>query len=103
MGFEEGDIGALRREATQELAQDDLVLESDLAHPPTRPPTPPNRRPAKRGGSAVDRLRRAREWLDQCERELREQPERRRVARLYFEMARTCEGPLEDSRRALEY
>ena len=51
----------------------------------------------------VDRARRARDWLEECERELRDQPDVRRAARLYFEMARTCEGPLKDARRALQY
>ena len=59
---------------------------------------PPNPTYAK-----VDRARRARDWLEECERELRDQPDVRRAARLYFEMARTCEGPLKDTRRALQY
>lgn len=104
MAFEKGDITALRREATEELAQDELVPESDNPappmppphHPSKLPPPPPTRPPA-------DRSRQAREWLEECERELQEQDDARRAARLCFEMARTCEGPLRDSRRALEY
>jgi tetratricopeptide (TPR) repeat protein len=102
MAFEEGDITLLRRDATQELAQDDLVEEPDSARPPTVPglasAPPPRRAPVK-----ADRARRARDWLEECERELRDQPDVRRAARLYFEMGRTCEGPLKDARRALQY
>ena len=103
MAFEEGDITVLRRDATQELGQDDLVEDSDSA----RPPAVPRGRAA--GATLIpkstkaDRVRRARDWLEECERELRDQPDVRRAARLYFEMARTCEGPLKDSRRALQY
>ena len=104
MGLEDGDITALRRELTQELGQDDLVEEPDGAGPPIPPPSfvqeslskPPPR-------TAADRMRRAREWVEECERELRDQPDVRRAARLYFEMARTCESPLKDTRRALQY
>ena len=104
MGSEDGDITALRRELTQELGQDDLVEEPDGTGPPNPPPSlfqqsvsnaPPR--------TAADRMRRAREWVDECERELRGQPDVRRAARLYFEMARTCETPLKDTRRALQY
>ncbi len=103
MGLENGDITALRRELTQELGQDDLVEEPDHG-PPNPPPAfahdvrskPPPRTP-------VEQVRRAREWVEECERELRDQPDIRRAARLYFEMARTCERPLRDARRALQY
>ncbi len=102
MAFEEGDITLLRRDATQELGHDDLVEEPDSAMPPAMPgretAAPPMPAYAK-----VDRARRARDWLEECERELRDQPDARRAARLYFEMARACEGPLKDARRALQY
>ncbi len=102
MAFEEGDITLLRRDATQQLGQDDLVEEPDSAMPPATPgretAAPPMPAYAK-----VDRARRARDWLEECERELRDQPDARRAARLYFEMARACEGPLKDARRALQY
>jgi tetratricopeptide (TPR) repeat protein len=102
MAFEEGDITLLRRDATQQLGQDDLVEEPDSAMPPAMPgretAAPPMPAYAK-----VDRARRARDWLEECERELRDQPDARRAARLYFEMARACEGPLKDARRALQY
>ncbi len=104
MAFEKGDITALRRDATEELAQDDLVSESDEPGPPTLPPRHPSQLPGRPPPRApVDPSRRAREWLEECERELREQEDPRRVGRLYFEMARTCEGPLRDNRSALEY
>ena len=102
MAFEKGDTTALRRDATEELGQDDLVQEPDSALPPALPGQ------ATRGArdpspAKVDRTRRGRDWLEECERELRDQPDVRRAARLYFEMARTCEGPLKDTRRALQY
>ena len=103
MGFEDGDITALRREATEELGQDDLVDEPDSLNPPTPPPrraTPSGARPRP---APVDRTRRARELLEECQRELGTQPDDRRAGRLYFEMARTCESALEDARRALQY
>jgi len=105
MGFEEGEITALSRDATEELAQDDLVEEPTSAVPPTVPPPPeppPGPRPAVTK-PRIDRTRRARSWLEECERELQGQPDVRRAARLLFEMARTCETPLEDNRRALQY
>ncbi|MBW2404626.1 MAG: hypothetical protein JRF42_12670, partial [Deltaproteobacteria bacterium] len=102
MAFEEGDITLLRRDAMQELGQDDLVEEPDVRNPPAVPGrvsgAPPKPVPAK-----VDVARRARDWVEECEQELRQQPDVRRAARLYFEMARTCEGPLKDTRRALQY
>jgi tetratricopeptide (TPR) repeat protein len=101
MAFEKGDITALRRDATEELGQDDLVEEPDSARPPNLPLQEPS--PRKPSGPTTDRGRRARAWLEECERELRTQPDVRRAARLYFEMARTCEGPLADARRALQY
>lgn len=101
MAFEEGDITALRRDATQELGQDDLVEEPDSARPPAPPPGRPETTPRK--PTQADRTRRARDWIEECERELQDQPDVRRAARLYFEMARTCEGPLKDTRRALQY
>ncbi len=103
MAFEEGDITVLRRDATQELGQEDLVPEPDSARPPAVPPGGATATPRRPRGAEVDRVRRARDWLEECERELRDQPDVRRVARLYFEMARTCEGPLKDARRALQY
>lgn len=104
MAYEEGDTTGLRREVTQALGQDDLVDEPDSARPPALPGSPveaavPERVPI----SDADRNRRAREWLAECERELRDQPDARRAARLYFEMGRTCESALQDSRRALEH
>lgn len=104
MGLEDGDITALRRELTQELGQDDLVDEPNDPRPPTPPPSlVENARPKQSTGTAADRMRRAREWIEECERELRGTPDTRRAARLHFEMARTCEGPLKDARRALQY
>jgi len=103
MAFEEGDITVLRRDATQELGQDDLVDEPDSARPPAVPLGGATDAPRSQASSKVDRARRARDWLEECERELRDQPDVRRAARLYFEMARTCEGPLKDTRRALQY
>ena len=102
MAFEEGDITLLRRDATQELGQDDLVEDPDSARPPAVPGRASGA-PREPAYTKVDRARRARDWLEECERELRDQPDVRRAARLYFEMARTCEGPLKDTRRALEY
>ncbi|MEM8610229.1 MAG: hypothetical protein AAGF92_24280, partial [Myxococcota bacterium] len=103
MGREDGDITALRHELTQELRPDDLVEDREGV-PPTPPPTlvesPAAEPPAL---SNADRMRRARQWVEECERELRDQPDARRAARLYFEMARTCEQPLKDARRALQY
>ena len=103
MAFEEGDITVLGRDATQALGQDDLVEEPDSAGPPAVPPSQGIGAPKHHAPSKVDRARRARDWLEECERELRDQPDVRRAARLYFEMARTCEGPLKDARRALQY
>ncbi|MGB5813314.1 MAG: tetratricopeptide repeat protein [Polyangiales bacterium] len=103
MGREDGDITALRHELTQELVQDDLV-EDGAGGPPTPPPNRieevPQRPPPV---SSADQMRRGREWVEECERELRDQPDVRRAARLYFEMARTCERTLKDARRALQY
>ena len=102
MAFEEGDITLLRRDAMQELGQDDLVEEPDV----TKPPAVPGRvsvAPPMPARAKVDRARRARDWVEECEQELRDQPDVRRAARLYFEMARSCEGPLKDTRRALQY
>ena len=104
MGVEDGDIAALGQELTQELGQDDLVEDTDRGGPPSPPPSlvegaPPKPPPQ----TAADRMRRAREWVEECERELRSQPDIRRAARLYFEMARSCESPLKDARRALQY
>ena len=103
MAFEEGDITVLGRDATQALGQDDLVEEPGSAGPPAVPPSRGIGAPRNHAPSKVDRARRARDWLEECERELRDQPDVRRAARLYFEMARTCEGPLKDARRALQY
>lgn len=102
MAFEDADNTALRREVTQGLGQDDLVEEPDSARPPALPDRQPGdaTRPPL---SETDRFRRARDWIVECERELAEQPDERRAARLYFEMGRSCEGPLKDARRALEY
>ena len=103
MAFEDGDNTALRREVTQALGQDDLVEEPNSALPPALPGSP---RPAAANRpplSDADRSRRARDWIAECERELAEQPDTRRAARLYFEMGRSCEGPLKDARRALEH
>ncbi len=103
MGFEDGDTTALRHDPTQEIRQDDLVDEPEIPRPPAPPRrTAPPALPAK-ARPEVDVTRRARKWLDECERELQSQPDQRRAARLYFEMARTCEGALEDNRRALQY
>lgn len=105
MAFEEGDSTALRRELTQELGQDDLVEEIDAPGPPAPPPpdaqTAVPRQPPRH--KTQDRQRRAREWLQECERELQNQPDVRRAARLCFEMARTSEDALDDTRRALQY
>ena len=103
MVFEDGDSAALRREVTQALGQDDLVDEPDSAIPPALPGAPRPREQQRPGLSEADRSRRARDWIAECERELGEQPDVRRAARLYFEMGRSCEGPLKDARRALEY
>ncbi len=103
MVFEDGDSTVLRREATQALEQDDLVDEPDVALPPAIPVPRAPRAPEKAALSEADRSRRARDWIGECERELREQPDVRRAARLYFEMGRSCEGSLKDARRALEY
>jgi tetratricopeptide (TPR) repeat protein len=103
MGFDNGEITALRRDATEELGQDDLVQEPDALGPPTLPPPqPPEVRGSPRQRRA-DRTRRARDWVEECEVELRGQPDARRAARLHFEMARACEGPLKDPRRAVQY
>jgi tetratricopeptide (TPR) repeat protein len=103
MGFEKRDITALRRDATQELGQDDLVPEPQTAGPPAVPPGKPAATARRAAASEADRTRRARDWVEECERELQSQPDVRRAARLYFELARTCEGPLKDTRRALQY
>ena len=103
MVFEDGDNTVLRREVTQTLGQDDLVDEPDAPLPPSPPDAPEPRTPRKAALSDADRTRRARDWIAECERELSEQPDARRAARLYFEMGRSCEGPLKDGRRALEY
>ncbi|MDH3200147.1 MAG: tetratricopeptide repeat protein [Myxococcales bacterium] len=103
MGLEDGDITALRHELTQELGQDDLVEEPDSARPPTPPTLVDGGRSDAPPRTPSDHMRRAREWVEECERELRDQPDVRRAARLYFEMARTCESPLKDTRRALQY
>jgi tetratricopeptide (TPR) repeat protein len=103
MVFEDGDNTVLRREVTQTLGQDDLVDEPDAPVPPSPPDAPEPRTPRKAALSDADRTRRARDWIAECERELSEQPDARRAARLYFEMGRSCEGPLKDGRRALEY
>ena len=103
MGFDEGEITALRRDATEELGQDDLVEESDSAVPPTFAPPLEERLAPTPSAPKVDRSRRARAWLEECERELQDQPDVRRAARLHFEMARTCETALEDKRRALRH
>jgi len=102
MGFDKGDVTALRREATEELGHDDLVEEPPSAAPPTFP-RPPARAASNDQAPKVDRDRQARQWLEECERELAAQPETRRAARLSFEMARTCESMLGDTRRALQY
>jgi hypothetical protein len=83
MAFEEGDITLLRRDAVQELGQDDLVEEPEVRNPPAVPGrvsgAPPKPVPAK-----VDGARRARDWVEECEQELRDQPDVRRAAWLYF-------------------
>ncbi|MBW2507735.1 MAG: hypothetical protein JRE81_03815, partial [Deltaproteobacteria bacterium] len=104
MGFDERDITALRRDATHELGQDDLVEEPAVAVPPTFPvPREQRAEPERLALPKPDRTRRARAWLEECERELRGQPDARRAARLHFEMARTCETALDDARRALQH
>ncbi len=103
MGFEDGDVTALRRDATEELGQDDLVEDLGSPHPPTLPPPPSTEGFAAPRAAKGDRSRRARAWIDECERELQGQPESRRAARLAFEIARTCEIELHDARRALQY
>jgi len=104
MGFDERDITALRRDATHELGQDDLVEEPAVAVPPTFPgPREQRAAPERLALPKPDRTRRARAWLEECERELRGQPDARRAARLHFEMARTCETALDDARRALQH
>jgi tetratricopeptide (TPR) repeat protein len=103
MGFDDGDITALRRDATQELGQDDLVDEPEGGVPPTFSPDREEGSAPKRIASRQDRSRRARAWLEECERELALKPDTRRAGRLYFEMARACEDELEDNRRALQH
>ena len=103
MGVDKGDNTALRRETTEALDDDDLIEGPDSPAPPTLPPSPPEPAPRRSRKPKGDRTRRAREWLAECERELRDQVDTRRAARLSFEMARTCEGPLQDPRRALQY
>ena len=104
MGFEDGDVTALHRDATEQLGQEDLVEEQDSAGPPTFP-----RPPSLRANTVplvpptVDRERQAREWLEECERDLESTSDLRRAARLHFEMARTCETALRDPRRALQH
>lgn len=104
MGREKGDITALRHELTQELRPDDLVEDPEGA-PPSPPPSlvKPREPTEVRPVSQADNMRRGRQWVEECERELRDNPDVRRAARLYFEMARTCEQPLKDARRALQY
>ncbi|MBW2210868.1 MAG: hypothetical protein JRG67_07440 [Deltaproteobacteria bacterium] len=75
MAFEEGDITLLRRDATQELGQDDLVDETGSAIPPAVPSGRTAEAPHKPASTRVDRARRARDWLAECERELRDQPD----------------------------
>lgn len=102
MGFEDGDVTALRRDATEELGQEDLLDEPSSAHPPTLPPQSSAAGSPKPRPATIDRSRRARAWMEECERELRGRPEPRRAARLSFEMARVCEIDLGDPRRALQ-
>ncbi|MEM9730639.1 MAG: hypothetical protein AAF997_18805, partial [Myxococcota bacterium] len=100
MGREDGDITALRHELTQELRPDDLVEDREGV-PPTPPPTlvesPAAEPPAL---SNADRMRRARQWVEECERELRDQPDARRAGRRTGQMARTCAHPPNDAPRA---
>jgi tetratricopeptide (TPR) repeat protein len=103
MAAKDGDITALRLELTQELGQDDLVEERAAPVPPAIPGTEAPRPPKTASPKGFDRQRRAREWLQDCERELEGQVDSRRAARLCFEMGRTCEDALEDNRRALQY
>ncbi|MGB5351114.1 MAG: tetratricopeptide repeat protein [Polyangiales bacterium] len=103
MVFEDGDNAARRREVTQALGQDDLVDESDSVLPPALPGTLRSTKAPRPALSDAERSRRARDWIAECQRELTEDPDARRAARLYFEMGRSCEGPLNDVRRALEY
>jgi tetratricopeptide (TPR) repeat protein len=101
MGADKGDVTALRRDSTAELGQDDLVEEP--AGPPTFPRPPALAEAPKQPPAKVDRSRRAREWLDECTRDLEITSDSRRAARLYYEMARISEGELGDSRKALQY
>ena len=105
MAAEEGDITALRHELTQELGQDDLVEEEEAPRPPAVPPTEARRAPSlvPVRTQSVDRQRRARDWVQECEHELQSQPDARRAARLCFEIGRTYEDALKDTRRALQY
>ncbi len=103
MVLDDGDNTGLRREVTQALGQDDLVDQPDSALPPALPGASGPRGAKAPALSQADRTRRARDWIAECERELDQQPDVRRAARLYFEMARSCEGTLKDARRALEY
>lgn len=106
MGFDDGDVTALHRDATEHLDQDDLVEEHPSAGPPTfpRPPSPrPKTQPPTPPLTSVDRERRARAWLEECSRELEKTTDVRRGARLHFEMARILETTLRDTRRALQH
>lgn len=103
MGFDEGEVTALRRDVTEELGQDELVEATEPPAPPSLPPTLGARHPSRVPVAVPDRGRRARAWLEECERELEATPDVRRAARLHFEMARTCEAVLEDRRRALQH
>ena len=106
MGFDDGDVTALHRDATEHLDQDDLVEEHPSAGPPTfpRPPSPrPKTQPPTHPLTSVDRERRARAWLEECSRELEKTTDVRRGARLHFEMASIFETTLRDTRRALQH
>ena len=102
MGAKNGDVSARRGETTLELGQDDLVEEPSSEGPPTLRPVAPPPGPSRKAPPG-DEGRRARAWLDECERELATEPDASRAARLCFEMARNCEIALGDLRRALQY
>jgi hypothetical protein len=69
MGFDERDVTAVRRDATNELGQDDLVEEPAVAVPPAFPQPREQRAAAERTAvPKADRSRRARAWLEECER-----------------------------------
>jgi len=103
MGPKKGDITALRHEPTQELGQDDLVDAPEPEGPPAPPPARLSPARSSHPRSPGEKLRRARQWIEECERELAEVSDDRRAARLHFEVARTCENPLRDVRRALTH